>query len=782
MRLRVRLPQKNMCLRFVLVIAAITCFAGASLAQARSGRLRYVPNEYIIHVQSGTSVSDVKAMVDRLGASVVAALPVSDSYWIRMGRSGEAARSKSFSGSKRLSALKWTIERIQPNYLKYLCYDPDDTYWRDGSLWGMTMIHAPAAWDREKGNPSITVAVVDSGVAPHPDLVNRLLDGKDFFEPNNVDGHYDPVGHGTHVAGTIAAQGDNKIGVVGVCMDGVKILPLRVGDETGLPSTAIISALQYILDNYAADVVNMSFGGYGYAQEEYDAIKALADAGVILVAAAGNDATNFPMYPAAWPEVISVSSVGPKEAIAPYSNYGKIEIAAPGGDMSISEEGGILSTTVVYDTATPPQPTYVYEYFQGTSMACPHVAGAAALLLSNGVLKEDVRDRLLDSARPPLYAAMDASKYGKGILDLNAAFTGGSIKILKPVKGSTALENSDFRISLKTIDTLTVKVYLDYTDNDDNGIPDNLADMTFVVLDGLNPDQDSYFSLDDKTLAFSWPLPGEALLAEGNHKVYVSGDSNIDSTSFSDWASFNISKQVIKAGVHLFAFPYSFCPAGGLTRYNWMTTQPSDLLVETGTANHVRFLTSGANRAVLMRWLPETSIMRSVPYFNYTEDKQPASKMVSEKLAWDNPRDLTWFTGGGYSNADPDTFKFPAGTGFWLYLPKDVQIDRSYAFMPADDAFNIYLYAGWNMVGNPFARKVAWGSALFSYRGDGPKSLMEAEMAGWVRSNLFEWDNVYGRYVNITARDLLEPFNGYWLRANVGSSASGDQLILTIMP
>ncbi len=778
MRLRVRFLQKNMLLRLVLVIAAIICFTGASFAQVRSGRLRYVPNEYIIHVQSGTNLSDVKSMVDRLGANVVAALPVSDSYWIRMGRSGEA--TKSILGGRRLSSLKWTIDRIEPNYLKYISYDPDDTLFP--SLWGMAMIHAPAAWDREKGNPSITVAVVDTGVAEHPDLVNRLLAGKDFFEPNNTNGHYDPVGHGTHVSGTIAAQGDNAMGVVGVCMDGVNILPLRVGDDEGFPSTAIISAMQYILDNNAADVVSMSFGGYGYAVEEYEAIKALDKAGVILVAAAGNDATNFPMYPAAFPEVISVSSIGPKEAIAPYSNYGKIEIAAPGGDMmNFGEEGGILSTWVEYDTATPPQPTYGYLAIQGTSMACPHVSGGAALLLSNGVPANEVKERLLSSARPPLYSAMDASRYGAGILDLKAAFTPGSIKILKPVKGSTALENADFTIALTTIDTTTVKVYLDYTDSDANGIPDNLADLSPVVIDGADPTQSSYFSVDGKSLMFSWPLPGRALLAEGNHRVYVSGNSTVDGTSFYDWCSFNISKQVIKAGVHLATFPY-WRSAGGETGSIPMNTLPSNLLVEAGTSKHVEFLVSGANRAVLMRWLPETSVMRSVPYFSYTGDKLPAAKSVSERLAWDNPKDLTWYTGGGYSTADPDTFKFPAGAGFWLYLPKDVQIDRSYAFMPADDAFNIYLYAGWNMIGNPFARKVAWGSALLSYRGDGPKTLMEAEMAGWIKSNLFEWDSVYGRYINITARDLLEPFNGYWLRANVGSSASGDQLILTIMP
>ena len=86
------------------------------------------------------------------------------------------------------------------------------------------------------------------------------------------------------------------------------------------------------------------------------------------------------------------------------------------------------------------------------------------------------------------------------------------------------------------------------------------------------------------------------------------------------------------------------------------------------------------------------------------------------------------------------------------------------------------------MIANPYDREVAWGNVLFTYRGEGPKTLLEAEAAGWVRSSLFGWDSDSGRYVSVTAKDLLEPFTGYWLRANVGSRTVGDQLILTVMP
>jgi hypothetical protein len=354
--------------------------------------------------------------------------------------------------------------------------------------------------------------------------------------------------------------------------------------------------------------------------------------------------------------------------------------------------------------------------------------------------------------------------------------TNVSLKITKPGKGSTVTNSPEIKINVGGIHTITLKVYLDYPDNDDNGIPDDLSNYSSVIINGANAA--SYLNSAGTVLGFTWPLPGTNVLSPGLHKLYVSGNSILDGTTYSDWCAFHVSNRVLKAGIHLFAFPYSFLdPVGGTA-----TVAPSDLLTEVGTARNVTFARSGANRAVLMRWLPETSIVRSVPYFQYF-DGLVSSKTTAEKLCWDDPRDSGFYTGGGYSTSMPSIAKFPAGSGFWLYLPRDAQINESYTTMSPDDAFSIYLYAGWNMIGNPYDRgEVAWGNTLFTYRGQGPKMLLEAEAAGWVTSNLFGWDSNAGRYVSVTARDLLEPFSGYWLRANVGSSAAGDQLMLTVMP
>ena len=754
-----------------MALAASILIAGVVLAGAQGARLRYVPNEYIIHVRPGTSIADVQSQVSRLGASLVKVLPISDTYLIRLGRTSSASPA---SAALRTASLPlWTIDRIQPNYRYYACAIPNDTYW--DNLWGMRMINAPKAWDKQKGSANVTVAVVDSGVSEHPDLIGRLLPGVDMVDITNPDGHMDLNGHGTHVSGTIAAQGDNGMGVCGVCWDGVMILPVRVMDADGSGTTAtVISGLNYALLN-GAHVVNMSIGGGGNDPAEHSAITALYNAGIVLVAAAGNDAGPTG-YPAAYPECISVAALGPTESPAPYSNYGKIEIAAPGGDQRYGDAGGIYSSIVTWSAAIPPVPAFDYAYYQGTSMACPHVAGAAALLLSHGVPANQVKSRLMNSARPPVNGMMDPTRYGAGVLDLYSALTNVSLKITKPGKGSTVTNSPEIKINVGGIDTITLKVYLDYPDNDDNGVPDDLSNYSSVIINGANVA--GYLNSAGTVLGFTWPLPGTNALSAGVHKLYVTGNSILDGNAYSDWCAFHVSNRVFKAGIHLFAFPYSFLdPVGGTA-----SVLPSDLLTEVGTARNVTFARSGANRAVLMRWLPETSIVRSVPYFQYF-DGLTSSKTTAEKLCWDDPRDSGFYTGGGYSTSMPSIAKFPAGSGFWLYLPRDAQINESYTTMSPDDAFSIYLYAGWNMIGNPYDRgEVAWGNTLFTYRGQGPKMLLEAEAAGWVTSNLFGWDSNAGRYVSVTARDLLEPFSGYWLRANVGSSAAGDQLMLTVMP
>lgn len=767
------MERRNRRLSCLSLVVFTTWLCIATLVQCaavvQSGeRMSYVPNEYIVRATAGASLSQVEQSVARMGGTVVKALPVANTYLIRIGYASKQSARRSFSSST--VATRWVIEDVQPNFIKYYSAEPNDEYW--DAQWGMVSINAPQAWDLVKGTSDVIVAVNDSGAAMnHPDLAGRLIAGWDCVEDDN-DPTDTTVGHGTHCAGIIAAQGNNGIGVCGVNWNGVKVLVNRVGDERGLTTDWIISGLDYAM-NHGAQVVSMSYGGFYSDPAEHSKLQELASASppIILVAAAGNESTNLPSYPAAYSEVISVSAIGPEDEIAYYSNYGKIEIAAPGGDDSYGADGMIMSTVL-------PSQGY-YDAWQGTSMACPHVAGAAGLLLSYGIAAADVRDKLLSSARLPKNGGMDATKYGAGILDLQGALTNASVRIVAPGKGATTTTSPDFRFKIQGVSTSTVKIYLDYADIDDNGIPDNpnegvIADTAFIAEHLKAP---NYNEVEFNWLDIAPVVDGvRQMLTAGSHNLCITANSASGGKSVSDWAVFTAARSKITKGIHLCAFPYALDQR--------MINTPSTVL--PGTVFNL-----GANpRSTLWRYLAvplSTTSTTPIGYDMYL----PGS---SVDRVWNNPfttySGVTVPTGGGYYYdwmTQERTFAFPAGSGFWLVLPNDVWIDETFPtvdMLPNFDeskGYEVRVYKGYNLVGNPYGHSVPWRTALFTYRGS-TKTLLDAESAGWVRSVLFGYSPETSSYVRVNDREALQPFSGYWLYCLVGGPAESDTLVLSILP
>jgi thermitase len=329
--------------------------AGASLATevvtltsapAGSTTEPAVPNEMIVHFKG--------AARELPGASLKGAMGLNHTFVYKLKPNAYSVQAVDDWESAQ------DVDYVEPNFIYHATALPNDPDF--GASWGIAAINAPDVWGITQGE-GVTIAVVDTGVAlNNPDLQGQLLPGLDLV--NHTDNPNDDHGHGTHVAGTIAAIANNGFGVAGVAPH-AKILPIKVLDSSGSGTNETIANGILEAARRGAQVINLSLGGTDDSQTLRRAIAQVEAQGVVVVCAAGNDGSSAPFYPAACDGAIGVGALDRSNRKASFSNYGNyVSIAAPG--VSIGSLGylGGLSTE------------------SGTSMAAPHVAGTAALLLS----------------------------------------------------------------------------------------------------------------------------------------------------------------------------------------------------------------------------------------------------------------------------------------------------------------------------------------------------------------------------------------------------------------
>ncbi|MDD5554571.1 MAG: S8 family peptidase, partial [Patescibacteria group bacterium] len=323
----------------------------------------------------------------------------------------------------------------EPNYLYHqVSVVPNDPYY--GNQWYLQKIKAPTAWENVSQSPRVIIAIIDSGIeTDHPDLAANIWRNTDEIPGNGIDddknGFIDDANgwdfinnvpdpspkfeegfteagilHGTIVAGIAAAVGNNKVGVTGVAWK-TSIMPLRVLNDKGEGRTSeVIRAVDYAIAN-GADIINFSFVGFGYSKALHEAIKRAYDAGIIIVAAAGNEQEegegynldSTPMYPVCHDGnngenmIIGVAATDTIDQKAPFSSYGFncVDIAAPGVS---------IFSTAVYAPTKGPFDNYYNGYWSGTSMATPMVSAAAALIeeANPNINRDEVMNIILSSA------------------------------------------------------------------------------------------------------------------------------------------------------------------------------------------------------------------------------------------------------------------------------------------------------------------------------------------------------------------------------------------------
>ncbi|WP_337134649.1 S8 family peptidase [Priestia megaterium] len=273
---------------------------------------------------------------------------------------------------KRYSELD-EVDYVEPDYTLSAFYTPNDPFFP--YQYGPQKVQAPDAWDVTTSNGNIKIAIIDTGIQlNHPELSIKLWPGYNFVEGNLVPN--DGNGHGTHVAGIAAALTENSLGIAGMAPS-ASLIPVRALDNSGNGLLSNIANAITYSTNAGAKVINLSLGSSQSSITLENAVNYAWNQGVVVIAAAGNEASSTPTYPAAYQNVIAVASTDNNDQKSDFSNFGNwVDLAAPGST--------ILSTYI----------GSYYAYLSGTSMAAPHVAGLAALLAAQGQTNLQIRNTI----------------------------------------------------------------------------------------------------------------------------------------------------------------------------------------------------------------------------------------------------------------------------------------------------------------------------------------------------------------------------------------------------
>jgi serine protease len=309
--------------------------------------------------------------------------------------------------------------------------------------WNFRMLDAERTWDIQKGDPSVVVAILDTGIAyedfgPYrkaPDFGGTtFVAGHDFI--NEDDHANDDNFHGTHVASTVAEATDNTEGVTGFAFR-CALMPVKVLDQNGDGSFFdVAEGIDFAARNTSVKVINLSLGGDGNSATVRAAVDRAVAAGITVVAAAGNDSHGTISFPAALPNVIAVGAVDGRKAKAPYSNFGpELDLMAPGGDNRRDDTGpngvpdgrpdGILQQTLDPDSAERGIfNDFGYFFVTGTSQATPHVAALAALLYRQGITSPTAVKAAMEQTAEDLGASGRDDTFGNGLIRPSLALKG----------------------------------------------------------------------------------------------------------------------------------------------------------------------------------------------------------------------------------------------------------------------------------------------------------------------------------------------------------------------
>ncbi len=442
---------------FAFVAAALAILFGGTIPASAQVRAEIVPGEIIVGIRPQ---ADVPTRAAAVASTVGTAVEYNRNlHFYRV----QFNRSWSMAGAIAAMKKRADVLYAEPNYVMHAHADPNDTYY-SSQQYGPQKVQANLAWDIWNPTAQTIIAIVDTGIDyTHPDLTNKITrDGSGTVIGYNAVGSNshsgnpndpsDDYGHGTHCAGIAAAETNNGVGIAGISgwngLSGsdtanTKLMPVKVLDSTGSgTSTTVANGITWAAD-HGAKVISLSLGGGGSTTMS-NAVAYAWSKGCVVVASAGNSGSSAFSYPAAYANVISVAATDRTDTLTYYSNYGSwVKVAAPGGGNTAGDY--IWSTTPTY--AAGGGFALNYDGLSGTSMACPHVSGEAALIWSQNptLTNAQVRDIIQSNVDPYNPYGSHTIAAGAGRINVYRALLaagGGTITIPAPPTALTAAAGS----------------------------------------------------------------------------------------------------------------------------------------------------------------------------------------------------------------------------------------------------------------------------------------------------------------------------------------------------
>jgi len=433
----------------LIAVAGVNAAAGQRFGAYKRPKAqgpKFVPGEVLVKFKVGVAKRHIDGVRGRHGLKTLYKSRFAGFERVRI------PKGKAVADAVKALRQEASVEYAEPNSICHAHADVppppvDDPYyypqWHLDDHWNPNPfggdngggINLEPAWLNSTKGLGVVVAVLDSGVA-YENLDRRIVQAPDLagtafkqgYDFINNDAHAnDDNSHGTHVAGTIAQTTNNGYGCAGVAYN-CTIMPVKVLDRNGSGTAQTLAdGICFAADN-GAKVINMSLGwppGYDPGTTVAEAVDYAYGKGVTMVCSSGNDGASVVAYPAAYDKCIAVGATRYDETVTSYSNGGSaLDIVAPGGDLGVDQDGNGEPDGVLQNTFNPiRQKTWDFGFwwFDGTSMAAPHVSGVAALIIANGTTDPDaVREKLVSTAEKKGFPDWDA-KYGFGIVDAAAA-------------------------------------------------------------------------------------------------------------------------------------------------------------------------------------------------------------------------------------------------------------------------------------------------------------------------------------------------------------------------